>query len=875
MIARVVATLLLLIPFLAWGQSSLPQCSSSTITSTWSNCFGMTDLVHGERYVGEFVNGKWHGTGAYTYMHGGQYVGEFRDGVFAGDGIVYDADGKVSRSGKWINGRLVQAAVLDIKRFPFDPFKGTTIAEGHKNATGATKQDTGLPGSNGLGTESRLKVSQIEGEQVSGSLLVEHGSQRTALPLPPGRWTIVFKSEHVSIERGSQVIGLRIWFEAVNDGGLEQFLSLDVWDATQTLPNSSDEVCPGPVSGAVLIGRWPFFRSSGSCYGLAITSDVFGNAGYNSDQDIKIRQRLATNGISVKRNSLRFLGMFYGAGTLKVHPNLRIYFAPWQTHFVQEYLAKLSTSSELSKTEIGLTAWFKTYAQALNDSIVNEKPRVAGDNSQHRLPLSGVELTRLLGSYFLPCAVKVVAENLTMGAASELDCVNTDNLYDGLRQVYVGEQKLVQGSEKAVPHGIGIRYAPAEEGKAVGRWQNGVLVENIPTAEALLSELYSSEGLKRISVGGGVSETQLRVQDSRPDKLERTDEKRLADERNLIDAKRVEDERKKLEQTQLAESKRIAEERHLAQAKEIVQENHVAEDFRVAGLKRAEEDRRGEGALQREYELAAAVEAERRKRQELEERLAAAEAKERERQQAQTPQRQEALVRNERRVALVVGNGAYKQSPLDNAVNDATDLNAALKTLGFQTILLQNASLQTMRQKTREFADLTIDADVALIFYSGHGIEYRGNNYLIPTSTGSLREFEVEDETFNVSRWMDMLETQKGANKQRVNIVILDACRDNAFSRGWRNTNRGLARMDAPSGTILAYSTSPGKVASDGNRGDRNSPYTKSLLRAIQQQNTPIEQVFKDVRRMVVEQTKGEQVPWENSSLIGNFVFKR
>ena len=137
---------------------------------------------------------------------------------------------------------------------------------------------------------------------------------------------------------------------------------------------------------------------------------------------------------------------------------------------MQEYLAKLSTSSELSKTEIGLTAWFKTYAQALNDSIVNEKPRVAGDNSQHRLPLSGVELTRLLGSYFLPCAVKVVAENLTMGAASELDCVNTDNLYDGLRQVYVGEQKLVQGSEKAVPHGIGIRYAPAEEGKAVGRY---------------------------------------------------------------------------------------------------------------------------------------------------------------------------------------------------------------------------------------------------------------------------------------------------------------------------------------------------------------------------------------------------------------------
>ena len=105
--------------------------------------------------------------------------------------------------------------------------------------------------------------------------------------------------------------------------------------------------------------------------------------------------------------------------------------------------------------------------------------------------------------------------------------------------------------------------------------------------------------------------------------------------------------------------------------------------------------------------------------------------------------------------------------------------------------------------------------------------------------------------------------------------MILDACRDNAFSRGWRNTNRGLARMDAPSGTILAYATAPGKLASDGSAGERNSPYTKNLLRAIQQPNVPVEQVFKDVRRMVVEQTKGEQVPWENSSLIGNFVFKR
>jgi len=314
----------------------------------------------------------------------------------------------------------------------------------------------------------------------------------------------------------------------------------------------------------------------------------------------------------------------------------------------------------------------------------------------------------------------------------------------------------------------------------------------------------------------------------------------------------------------------------------------LAAEAEAARRKQQELEQRLVAEARERERLAAEAEAARRKQQELEQRLVA-EARERERllaearerelrpppQAAQSPQ-PAPVARNERRVALLVGNSAYKQSPLLNAVNDAVDLNVALKALGFQTLLVQDASLATMRQKTREFADLALTADVALIFFSGHGIEHRGNNYLIPTSVvASLREFEVEDETFNAARWMDMLETQKGANRQRVNIVILDACRENTFSRGWRSTSRGLARMEAPSGTILAYATAPGKLASDGNPGDRNSPYTKNLLKAIQQPNVPVEQVFKDVRRMVVEQTRGEQVPWENSSLIGNFVFRR
>ena len=105
-----------------------------------------------------------------------------------------------------------------------------------------------------------------------------------------------------------------------------------------------------------------------------------------------------------------------------------------------------------------------------------------------------------------------------------------------------------------------------------------------------------------------------------------------------------------------------------------------------------------------------------------------------------------------------------------------------------------------------------------------------------------------------------------------MNILIVDACRDDPFGRSFRSTSRGLAQMDAPRGTIIAYATSPGKVASDGD--GRNSPYTKNLVKAMQQPNKPIEQVFKEVRRAVQEETKNQQTPWENTSLSGDFYFK-
>lgn len=229
---------------------------------------------------------------------------------------------------------------------------------------------------------------------------------------------------------------------------------------------------------------------------------------------------------------------------------------------------------------------------------------------------------------------------------------------------------------------------------------------------------------------------------------------------------------------------------------------------------------------------------------------------------------------SERRVALVIGNAGYKVNPLLNPGNDATDVAASLRKLGFDTSLVLDATNLRMKEATRAFAEQVKSSDVALIFYAGHGLEVKGRNYLIPVNADIKHEYELEDQAFDAGRWLDMLESLKSDRKKRVQIVILDACRDNAFSRSWRSASRGLARMDAPTGTFIAFSTAPGKVASDGDR-QRNSPFTKSLLRAIQMPDVPVELTFKEVRRLVIEDTRNEQVPWDNSSLVGDFAFRR
>ena len=229
--------------------------------------------------------------------------------------------------------------------------------------------------------------------------------------------------------------------------------------------------------------------------------------------------------------------------------------------------------------------------------------------------------------------------------------------------------------------------------------------------------------------------------------------------------------------------------------------------------------------------------------------------------------------RAERRTALVIGNAKYAVNPLLNPVNDANDMARALRSVGFEVIEINNATLAQMRDATRRFADRLASSDVGLVYYSGHGVEVKGRNYLIPVNADIKREYEVSDQAFDASQFTEMMDAIRGPNNKRVNILLVDACRNNDLQRSWRSVGYGLARMDAPGGTFISFATAPGKVASDG--AGRNSPYTKHLLQVMRQPDLPIEQVFKLVRRNVMEETKGEQIPWDNSSLVGDFVFKK
>jgi hypothetical protein len=221
----------------------------------------------------------------------------------------------------------------------------------------------------------------------------------------------------------------------------------------------------------------------------------------------------------------------------------------------------------------------------------------------------------------------------------------------------------------------------------------------------------------------------------------------------------------------------------------------------------------------------------------------------------------------EHRVALVIGNGDYRSAPLKNPVNDARAMASALRNLGFEVLTGENVSRKAMLQKLREFRDTLRPDSVGLFYYAGHGIQVKGQNYLIPTDAVVRSEAEIDEESVNLAHLLDRLDEAKNA----INIVILDACRDNPFSRSFRSASRGLAQVDAPTGTLIAYATAPGRTAADGDGA--NGLYTEEMLRVLRTPGLKVEDVLKRVRAGVVQRTNGVQTPWDASSLIGDFYF--
>jgi formylglycine-generating enzyme required for sulfatase activity len=222
----------------------------------------------------------------------------------------------------------------------------------------------------------------------------------------------------------------------------------------------------------------------------------------------------------------------------------------------------------------------------------------------------------------------------------------------------------------------------------------------------------------------------------------------------------------------------------------------------------------------------------------------------------------------EQRIALVIGNSDYSSGPLKNPVNDATDLAAALKRTGFTVTLKKNANLQEMVESIEDFGNSLKRSGVGLFYYAGHGVQVNNVNYLLPINARINKESDVRFQAVDVGR---VLAEMENANNG-LNIVILDACRDNPFGKSFRSATRGLAIVaNAPSGTFISYSTGAGQVARDGK--GRNSPYTGALLENITKPGLTINKVFMNVRSKVKKETG--QVPWELTSLEGDFYFAR
>ena len=235
---------------------------------------------------------------------------------------------------------------------------------------------------------------------------------------------------------------------------------------------------------------------------------------------------------------------------------------------------------------------------------------------------------------------------------------------------------------------------------------------------------------------------------------------------------------------------------------------------------------------------------------------------------------------NRKRVALVIGNANYQdQIPLNNPLNDANDIAAKLKEIGFEVILITDGNQRQMDQALDQFYQKLTQGGVGLFYYAGHGMQLDGENYLIPIDANLKSESDIKYQTLALNRVLDKMYDAESA----VKIIILDACRDNPYARNWKTRSasetRGLAQLQSKNnaqGEFIAYATQPGNVSWDGKENQRNGIFTSHLLKHLTTPNKTIDEIFNLVRQGVAQETKKfalPQVPFVTTGLIGTFYF--
>ena len=229
--------------------------------------------------------------------------------------------------------------------------------------------------------------------------------------------------------------------------------------------------------------------------------------------------------------------------------------------------------------------------------------------------------------------------------------------------------------------------------------------------------------------------------------------------------------------------------------------------------------------------------------------------------------------RVDRKIALVIGNAAYKKGPLENPVNDANLIAESLEKLDFEVELYNNlSSRDEMLDAIKDFGRKRKNYEVAFVYYAGHGIQLNNENYLLPVNEEFEFEDDVEDNGVSMQRVLRYLESTR---ENQLNFIVLDACRDNPFESNWNKTRSlkgaGLAKTPPPTGSLIAFSTDHGQTAADGDGG--NSLYSQALAEKLLEENVSIEQVFKNVRTEVLKLSGDTQSPVEESKLTGDVFY--